>query len=135
MMASPAFRDDMNQTIRQARQAGLDTLKPSPAELEHGLELHADAVVVESYGFLPRASVDGAAMAQALEAGASEAELKDLGEWMRIERIVTEPALTAEFKLAWGCAGVTGILVNAGEEYAQAHVVLKRMAHHTFLTD
>ena len=134
-MVHQAISDDMNPTIRQARQVALEALKPSDAQLARGLALHADSVVVESYGFLPRASIDGEAMARAFEAGASEIELKDLGEWTAIERIVTVPALTEEFKAAWAHAGVTAIFVNAGEEYAQAHIVLKRLAHHTFVAD
>ena len=48
----------------------LEVLKPSAADLAHGLELHAGSLVFESYGFAPRAALDGAAFARAIEAGA-----------------------------------------------------------------
>ena len=40
-----------------SRQVALELLKPSKRELEHGLELHADALVCEAYGFAPRGPV------------------------------------------------------------------------------
>ena len=113
----------------------MDVLKPSAKDLAHGLELHADALVVESYGFLPRASVDGDMLAAAMAEGASQTELKDITEWSMIERNVTDASDQAEFKAAWAAAGVTCIFVNAGEEYMSASIVLKRLAHHTYVTD
>ena len=38
--------------------------------------LHAESVVFDSYGFAPRAAVDGDAIRRAVEAGASAIELK-----------------------------------------------------------
>ena len=55
-------------------------LKPTPRQLEHGLHLHAESLVFESYGFAPRAAVDGEKFKAAMESGASEAELTDLSE-------------------------------------------------------
>ena len=52
----------MNDGAERARAIGLDVLRPSAKELEHGLELHEEALVFESYGFSPRAVVDGEAV-------------------------------------------------------------------------
>ena len=41
------------------KEIALNILKPSKKELERGLELHRDAVVIDCYGFMPRAAVDG----------------------------------------------------------------------------
>jgi hypothetical protein len=49
-----------NPTIRQARRVALEILKPGATDLAHGLELHAGSLVFESYGFAPRAALDGA---------------------------------------------------------------------------
>ena len=43
--------------IQQARDVALDILQPTDSELEHGLELHRDSVVIETYGLGFRASV------------------------------------------------------------------------------
>jgi len=68
----------MYKQIEDAWQAGLDALKPSPAELERGLELHRDALVVESYGFAPAAGIDSYELErQALEEGASADEFRE----------------------------------------------------------
>ena len=61
-----------NEKIREARRVALAILKPSERDLERGLELHADALVFESYGFAPRAAIDGEAFNKAAEEGASD---------------------------------------------------------------
>ena len=60
-------RIEANQQIQKARQAALKILKPSKKDLEHGLELHANSLVVESYGCSPRAAVDGDKIKAAIE--------------------------------------------------------------------
>ncbi|MEK7405586.1 MAG: membrane dipeptidase [Acidobacteriota bacterium] len=124
-----------NEAIERARQAAIEALKPSRRALEHGLELHAGSLVVESYGFSPRAAPDGDAVRAAIEAGASEAELQDLQEEMSMTRCVTDPAERAEYVDAWRAAGVTCILQNAGEEGQDPLRLLKRLARFTYVTD
>lgn len=124
-----------NPRIEKARQAALRLLKPSRRDLERGLALHRDALVVESYGFAPRAAVDGEALRRAVEAGASDLEIQDLTEDMMMTRYVTDPAERAEFREAFEAAGVTGILENAGEECQDPLRILKRLARYTFAAD
>ena len=54
-----------NDVIEQARLLGMEVLKPSDRDLQHGLELHAKAVVFDVYGFSPNAAVDGDRLADA----------------------------------------------------------------------
>lgn len=124
-----------NQVIQEARQVALDTLKPSKKDLDHGLELHTNSLVFDIYGFAPRAAVDGDAMRQAVEAGASAIELKDMREDMSMTRYVTDPAERAEFVQAWKAAGVTCIFQNAGEEGQDPMRLIKRLARFTYATD
>jgi membrane dipeptidase len=124
-----------NEVIQEARQVALDILKPSKKELEHGLELHAQSVVFDVYGFAPRAAVDGDAIRQDVEAGASEIELKDMREDMSMTRYVTDPAERAEFVEAWEASGVTCIFQNAGEEGQDPMRLIKRLARFTYATD
>ena len=51
-----------NPVIVKAREAALEVLKPTRAQLEHGLELHRQSLVFDAYGFAPRAALDGAAL-------------------------------------------------------------------------
>jgi len=124
-----------NETIEKARQAALEVLKPSPTQLQHGLELHAASVVCESYGFSPRAACDGDALRKAVEAGASSAELNDLREEMSMTRCATNAAEQAEYREAWNASGLTCIFQNAGEEGQAPERLLKRLARFTFVTD
>ena len=128
-------RIEANQQIQKARQIALNILKPSSKELEHGLELHANSLVVESYGFSPRTAVDGDKMKAAVEDGASEIELKDMREDMLMSRCVTDVAERQEYMDAWEVAGVTCIFQNAGEEGIAISRLLKRLARFTYVTD
>lgn len=121
--------------IQQAREVALNLLKPSAKELERGLRLHAESLVFDTYGFSPRAAVDGEALAAAVEAGASDIELKDLREEMTMTRYVADPVEEQEYREAWRASGVTCIFQNAGEEGQDPLRLLKRLARFTFVTD
>jgi membrane dipeptidase len=131
--ADPSW--EKNEVIQDARRAALDILKPSEKDLQHGLELHADSLVFETYGFAPRAAVDGDAIRRAAEAGASAIELKDMREEMSMIRYATDPVERAEFMEAWEAAGVTCIFQNAGEEGQDPMRLIKRLARFTHATD
>lgn len=124
-----------NPVIVRARDAALEILKPSPAQLEHGLALHRQSLVFDSYGFAPRAAPDGAALTAADAAGASDAELQDLREEMGMIRAVTDAAERLEIQEALRCSGVTCIFQNAGEEGQSPERLLKRLARFTYLGD
>jgi membrane dipeptidase len=126
---------ETNPRIREARDAALALLKPSEKDLQHGLELHARSLVVESYGFSPRSAIDGDAMRKAIEAGASTAELDDLHVEMLLARVADDPSQRQEYLDAWSASGVTCVLQNAGEEGSSPLRLLKRLAHFTYLTD
>lgn len=124
-----------NPVIVAARDAALDVLKPSRADLEHGLDLHRQTLVFDTYGFSPRAALDVEAFAAAAEAGASDAELDDLQEEMHMTRAAIDPTERAEFDEAVNCAGVTCTFQNAGEEGQDPLRLIKRLARFTYLTD
>jgi membrane dipeptidase len=125
----------LNPPTQHAREVGLNLLKPSAAELERGLELHAASVVFDAYGFAPRSAVDGDALAELVKQQASYLEYKDAREDMSMTRCVTDPAEQTEFLDAWRAAGVTCIFQNAGEEGQGVMMLLKRLSRFTYLTD
>ncbi len=132
LLASAA---DANPNFKAARDAALAVLQPSEKTLQHGLELHASSLVIESYGFSPRSAIDGAAMKRATEAGASALELDDLNTEMLLMRVADDPAQQPEYRQAWQASGVTCVFQNAGEEGSSPLRLLKRLAHFTYLTD
>jgi membrane dipeptidase len=131
----PERQKAADKKIATACEAALSILKPTPKQLEHGLELHANSLVIESYGFSPRAAVDGAALTRAYEAGASDVELADLREEMSMTRYIHDVGERTEYMTAWKAAGVTCILQNAGEEGNAIDRLLKRLARYTYVTD
>jgi membrane dipeptidase len=123
------------QAFEGARQAALQALKPTKRDLEHGLELHAASLVIDAYGFSPRAALNGAEIRAAMEAGATDIELQDLQEEMNMTRCVTNAAERAEYQSAWEASGVTCIVQNAGEEGQDPLRLIKRLARFTYVTD
>ncbi len=121
--------------IARARDAALAVLKPTPAELDHGLRLHRESLVFDAYGFAPRAAVDGAALKALDEAKASDAEMQDVREEMGMIRAAQDAAERAEFREAMTCSGVTAIFQNAGEEGQDPLMLMKRLARFTYLGD
>ncbi len=124
-----------NEAVERARQDAIEILKPSSKHLEHGFQLHANSVVVESYGFSPRMAIDGDAMRAAMEAGASDAEIEDMREDMMMSRAVDSVAEREEYLGAWRAAGVTCVMQNAGEEGQDPMRLIKRLARFTYTTD
>jgi len=133
--AVAALTERLNPKIAALRQAALQILKPSAAELERGLRLHAESIVFDSYGFSPRAAVDGDVLAKASLAGASSVELKDMKEDMGMTRVATDPVQQQEYQDAWRASGVTCIFQNAGEEGQDPMRLIKRLARFTYVTD
>jgi membrane dipeptidase len=121
--------------IVKARDAALAVLKPTAAQLERGLALHARSLVFDSYGFAPRAGVDVDQLQAAIAAGSSDAVLDDLRETMTMTRAVTVPEEREEFREAMHCGGVTCIFQNAGEEGHDPLRLMKRLSHFTYLGD
>jgi len=134
---APAADEPVKLTpaMDQAREAGLKALKPTARELERGLKLHAESLVFDAYGFAPRAALDPESLRQALDAGASDAELQELREEMGMIRCAADPGERAEFETAWRAAGVTCIFQNAGEEGQDPLRLLARLARFTYVTD
>jgi len=128
-------RIEANEQIQRARQVALKILKPSTKELEHGLELHANSLVVDQYGFSPRAAVDADKVRRAAEAGDSPTELYDMMSDMRNTRYVTDPAERQEYMDAWEAAGVTCIFENAGEGDVAIRLLLRRLTQCIYVTD
>ena len=126
---------NVEASIRAARDVALGILKPSERDLQHGLELHRDSVVVESYGLGVMGPVDAKAMAAGIEAGASPLELQDIAGDSATTGWLRTPELKAEYEAAWDASGVTCTFQNAGEEGNDPAVLIKRLARHTHMTD
>src|SRR5690606_10286930 len=92
----PTFQ--IHEPMKEAYQIALNTLKPSKKQLEHGLELHRNSVVIDCYGFMPRAAVDGKEITAAIEHQASPLEIQDMQEDMSMSRFVVHEREREEFK-------------------------------------
>ena len=121
--------------IERDRQVAMGSLAPSQKDLEHGLELHKEFIVFDSYGFSPTSAPDSVLLAKAIEAGAWPNELQDLMEEMSMTRHLTDPAGLQSYKDAWEASGVTCVFQNAGQEGNRIDRLIKRHARFTHVTD
>ena len=121
--------------IERDRQAALEALKPTKAELERGLAIHRESLVFDAYGFAPRAAPDGTATRALIEQGASREELQDLREDATMTGAVSLVRERQEFVRAWRASGVTCIFQNCGEESSDPLRLIKRLARFSYLTD
>lgn len=125
----------MTSRIEKAWQAGLDTLKPSEKDLQHGLELHKESIVVDSYGFAPTSLIDKEKIDQLIDEDASPREITDHMQEMLMSGYARDDELFKEVKEAWERSGVTCIFQNAGEEGQSVQRILKRHANFIYTTD
>lgn len=125
----------MNETIDKARRIGLDLLQAKQKDIDHGLELHRHALVVESYGFSPRGAIDADRVNELAAAGASDYELRETMEEMGLISVATDEHLARQYRDALDDAGVDCIFQNAGEEGQSALQLLKRLGNFTYVTD
>jgi membrane dipeptidase len=124
-----------NAQMQASYDTALNILKPAKAQLEHGLELHKNSLVFDTYGFQPTAALDGAAIADAINDKASPLEIQDLSEEMRMTRFINVEKERKEYENAWLASGVTCVFQNAGEEGNAIERLLKRLARFTYSTD
>ncbi len=127
--------ENLPADIQQRRDAALAILQPSARDLEHGLKLHADSLVFDSYSFSPTSAIDGETIREATMAGASDIELEDLREDMMMTRHVTVEHEREEYFRAWKASGVTCVFQNAGQECQDPLRLIKRLARFTYATD
>jgi membrane dipeptidase len=132
--AAPAPGSE-NEKVTADFNAGLEVLKPSKKDLDHGLELHRSSIVLDTYGFGPGAAIDNGELARVINSGASAQEITDAREDMMMTRAITDKAEYAEFLAAWNASGVTAIIRNAGEEGNDPLRLMKRLARWIAVTD
>ena len=114
-----------------SRQVALELLKPSKRELEHGLELHADALVCEAYGFAPRGPVPDDKVQGAYDVRSFANKFEQQMNCLYME----DPALRAQCLRAWRYAGVNCVFLNAGIESMVPLELIKRLARYTHVCD
>lgn len=124
-----------NPRITEGREVALSMLKPGEAELERGFELHAQATVVESYGFSAFMPTDPAKVQPIIDAHGDPEEVAVADLDSRMTRMAEEPAWGEMFREAWEASGVTCVLRNSGEEGNHPLRMLERVAYNTYVAD
>lgn len=124
-----------NPAIARGREAGLAVLRPTPAQLDAGLALHAEAVVVDTYGFSAMAAPSPQRVGEAVAAGLGPAACRRISIDSSMTRLAEDPCQQRWAEEAWQAAGVHGVLRNSGEEGQQVARLIERLAYNTFVSD
>ena len=125
----------INEQIKKNFEIAKSILKPSQKQLEHGLELHRNSLVIDGYGFMPSAAPNAALINSAIDSKASPLELQDLMENQSMTRFVIDKREREELENAWKASGVTCVVQNTGEEGNGISRLLKRLANFNYSTD
>ena len=125
----------MDKEIKKCWDVALKILKPSKKELDKGLKIHKESIVIDAYGFAPTSSVDSKILKKLIEEGASEIEIQDLIEDMTMTGYLYNKKEKDIYFKAWESSGVTCIIQNAGEESNLPTILIKRLARFTLATD
>lgn len=129
--ANPSFQEQ----IDDCRRVGLEVLKASPRDLEAGLALHKDAIVVEPYSLGIYAGLDWERVQAEQNEGASAVELRDGMEDQGVLGHLRNEQTRAAYRQAWEASGVTCTFQGAGEEGNNPMRLIKRLARYTHLID
>ncbi len=124
-----------NPLFQEARDVALSILQPSQRDLQHGLELHAAALVVDTYAFAPRALPDQKQLEACAEVGACAHEIEDLRQEMLMTGMVTSERERRYFAECFEMTGVDCLVQSAGEEGNDIETMLKRLARFTWAID
>lgn len=135
-MTTPDFREAVfEQQIATCRKVALNLLKPSQRDLEVGLAIHRESLVVESYGLGIHAAQHWDRLQKAEQESASAAELRDLAEENGMLGHLDDAESKCLYLRAWEASGVSCTFQNTGEEGNQPLRLLKRLARYTHLID
>ena len=94
-------------------QLALDVLRPSQKDLEHGLELHRNSFVFDSYGFMPTGGGKCERADRLIREHASRSEIKYAIENFRQTGSMDDPETRRRLKEAWEFAGVDCVFRTA----------------------
>ena len=116
-------------------QSALNVLRPSAKDLEHGLELHRNSFVFDSYGFMPLGGGDFPRMDQLLAANASREEVHYAYEEFTMNSCFYNEEMQKKLAEAWEFSGVDCIFQNCGEESNDIETLIQRLSSYTAVTD
>ncbi|MDD2479206.1 MAG: membrane dipeptidase [Victivallaceae bacterium] len=126
----------MARSFEECRKIGLEILKPSDSELQHGHELHQQSLVWDAYGFAPTGRGPyPKKLREIIAAGAGRDEITDTIEEFNMVGSLESPAILGQVAEAWERAGVDCVFQNAGVEGNSIERLIKRLSRFTYVAD
>ncbi|MBR7140234.1 MAG: membrane dipeptidase [Lentisphaeria bacterium] len=102
----------------QAWNSALDLLKPTPAQLDHGLELHRDLFCMDHFGFLPHGCWNHTIVSkwdEFKERNVGERTLEKRIEYMQYDECCKDPECADRFRKAMAASGLKCMVQTVAE--------------------
>jgi len=120
--------------INHCRESALKLLNPTDAQLEHGLRLHADSIVCDTFGFAPNCALNFEVLNTIAAQGAGVREIATLQQDQRNLRCINDRAQRREHAAAWEASGVTCVFQQAGDIEQPANRAIDHLGRFVYLT-
>ncbi|MDA0745635.1 MAG: membrane dipeptidase [bacterium] len=116
-------------------EAGLDCLKPAQKDLDHGLEVHGEALVFELYGFAPKLAPNPDTINAAIDGGNPPDHVDELTAAGRVLAFLDKPETREIYARAWERAGVDCMFFNVAGMDRPPVFLMRQIARHIHVTD
>ena len=114
----------------KAYKSAMDCLKPTQAQLEHGLELHRELFAMDHFGFLPSACWNHKIVTtwdELKEKYVGSRELNKRIEWMQYDEVCNDPECAGFFRKAMRASGLNCTIQTVAEGKSREEDI-RRMA-------
>jgi hypothetical protein len=108
----------LSENHAKAYKSALDCLQPTPAQLEHGLELHRKLFAMDHFGFLPSACWNHKVVTTWDDLKAKNVGPRELNkriEWMQYDEVCTDPECAEFFRKALRTSGLNCMVQTVAE--------------------
>jgi membrane dipeptidase len=114
----------------KAWHSALDVLKPTPAQLDHGLELHRDLFCMDHFGFLPHGCWNHTIVSkwdEFKERSIGQRAVSKRIEYMQYDQCCKDPECRQQFRLAMKASGLKCMVQTVAEGKSREEDI-RRMA-------
>lgn len=120
-----SVRETVEREIESVRAHARDAIDATDEEIERGLQIHAETVACDLFGFLPstRSTAGRELLAEMIEVGSTTNELIPVGEVIDKTSPAYDPTCAAQFSTAIESTGLDCTVLTAGSEKNLHHSI------------
>ena len=126
----------LSQKHEESWNCALDILKPTAAQLEHGLEIHKEFFTMDHFGFLPtsaRTERYGEIYSELRDKNVGQRELTKRTELVMYDETSYNPECADMFRKTLKASGLNAMIVTVAEGKSHLEDFKRMGAHHQLL--